>query len=145
MSLSNKTRALRKLTLAVSVTAFVATQITVFAGPPARQTREQATAPRVKGVASPRDVCRALARLARSDDARALLAEKPGVPAQSGRWEYIGFKGGSELGVLAVAWMVGDAEGRQYVLAGGVANDTVAIPEQAAVAALSYLRDTISG
>ena len=56
MSLSNKTRALRKLTLAVSVTAFVATQITVFAGPPARQTREQATAPRVKGVASPRDV-----------------------------------------------------------------------------------------
>ena len=95
----------------------------------------------VEWFASPLDVCRALHRLGRNGEARSILAVNPGVAADAGRWEYVGFKGGSEPGVLAVAWLVADDRGRQYVLAGGLANDTTPIPEPTAVAAFGYLRD----
>lgn len=93
--------------------------------------------------ASPLDICRALARLSRSSDALEILAVNPGVPAPAGRWTYLGFKGGSEPGVLAVAWLVEDAAGRRFALAGGVANQTTPIAEELAVTNLAFLRDTI--
>ena len=96
----------------------------------------------VEWFASPADICRALARLQRSAEATEILAINPGVP--SDRWSYVGFKGGSEPGVLAVAWLVEGDNGQRYVLAGGVANPATAIPESIAIDALAYLRDNIA-
>ncbi len=56
MSFSNKTRALRILTLILSAAAFLAAQIQVYAALPGGQTSAQASAPKVKGVIAPRDV-----------------------------------------------------------------------------------------
>ena len=53
----------------------------------------------------------------------------------------IGFKGGSEPGVLAAGWIVETTSGRRFVVAGGVVNETTAIDEEVAVVMLAGVRD----
>lgn len=103
-----------------------------------------ATADTIEWFASPLDLCRAFARLAQSDAALDILAVNPGVPAEAGRWAYIGFKGGSSPGVLATAWLVEDDDGVRTVVAGGVANTTTLVPDVAAIDAFAFLRDAAS-
>jgi hypothetical protein len=93
--------------------------------------------------ASPLDVCRALVALDASPQARAILSINPGVPAEGVEWERIAFKGGSEPGVLAVAWLTATADDRRFVMAGGVANEDAALDETTVVTAFAALRDLI--
>ena len=74
-------------------------------------------------------------------EARAFLAVNPGVPSTSPDVARIGFKGGSEPGVLAAAWIVETTTGRRFVVAGGVTNETTAIDEVGAIAMLAGVRD----
>ena len=97
----------------------------------------------VEWFASPLDVCRGWPACRRAPEALEILAVNPGVPGPAGQWTYVGFKGGSEPGVLAVAWLVEDAGGRRFVLAGGVANPTATIAEQQAAADMAFLRDEL--
>lgn len=89
----------------------------------------------VEWFATAGDLCRTLVFL---DE----LAERPGlepvasiletnpgrgIPFDRDRWPTIRFKGGSEPGVVAVAWWFEGSEGDAYVVAGGVADPEAAV------------------
>ncbi len=80
----------------------------------------------VEWFASAADLCHALAWF-REDDrprnvARQVLAINPGVPLSAERWAYIGFKGGSEPGVISLNFLLRSQSGQWYVV-GAVWND----------------------
>ncbi len=84
------------------------------------------TAPRhidtVEWFASTSDLCAAMARLrdfgTQPDLAPVLdiLSVNPGMPFDPARWPYVGFKGGSEPGVLQLTWLVRRDDDRWFVL-----------------------------
>ncbi len=84
----------------------------------------------VEWHASPADLCRAMAYFLRRDDKAALdiLAINPGLKTPRGCL-YAGYKGGSEPGVLAMAWLLKDARSDWYCLAAGWNDETAALDE----------------
>jgi beta-lactamase class A len=59
-------------------------------------------------------------------------------------WPYVGFKGGSELGVLSGTWLLLRADGRRFVYSIGFKNPKAAIDMTAAVAAMEAARDALA-
>lgn len=55
---------------------------------------------------------------------RNILSENPGISQNS--WDYVGFKGGSSLGVLTGSWFVNDAAGDSYIVVMQAATDDAA-------------------
>lgn len=96
----------------------------------------------IEWFASAEDLCRAMATL----DAWAaepglepiteILGINPGTLFDLAVWEYIDFKGGSELGVLNLTWLLRRVDGRTFVLTGSLNNTEGPIDEDAAVAML---------
>lgn len=80
----------------------------------------------VEWFASATDLCHALAWFhaddSARDTARQILAINPGIPVSSTRWAYIGFKGGSEPGVISLNFLLRSRMGQWYVI-GAVWND----------------------
>lgn len=78
--------------------------------------------------ASPNDLIRAMDWLRRHMDGpagaelRAILSKNPGIPDAATNWRYVGYKGGSEPGVLTMAFLLQAKDGDWYALAAG-AND----------------------
>lgn len=73
----------------------------------------------VEWFASARDVAAIFGQLIDQNDATALaiLAINPGMtPLPGDRWAYIGYKGGSEPGVLNLSWLLRDKGGRWWTL-----------------------------
>ena len=71
----------------------------------------------VEWLASARDIARVLDFLKGDDAARAILAVNSGVgPVSAGEWRYIGYKGGSEPGVLNFSWLLQAQDGEWHVL-----------------------------
>jgi len=76
---------------------------------------------RIEWFASSEDICRLYARLAEMADADSaspimdILSINPGVRFDPSHWPYIGYKGGSEPGVLHFAWFLQDPSGRSFV------------------------------
>ena len=99
--------------------------------------------------ATPGDLCRALATLwqrgaeAGLEPLRTILTANPGVPGPEGRWTTIAFKGGSEPGLAAVAWLVEDADGELAALTGSVVNPDEAFDITEAVLLFAAARDTL--
>jgi hypothetical protein len=58
-------------------------------------------------------------------------------------WPYVGFKGGSELGVLTGTWLLHRADGRHFVYSVGFKNPDGPIDTPAAVAAMEAGRDRL--
>ena len=52
-----------------------------------------------------------MVRLHRDQEAARILAINPGLPDEAGRWTSVGFKGGSEPGLLGMAWILESAAG----------------------------------
>lgn len=83
----------------------------------------------VEWFASPNDLCAAMAYLLdQSTEAgllpvREILTLSPGIPLDRTQWPVIGFKGGSEPGVLSTTWLLQKPDGRWFVVSLGV-NDT---------------------
>jgi len=96
----------------------------------------------IEWFASPADLCRVLARLARNDEAREILEENPGIP--SNHWSTVGFKGGSEPGVIASAWIVTGEDGRTWTVTAGVWNSDEAFAGAQVVPAIAAMRDTFT-
>lgn len=74
----------------------------------------------IEWFASATDIRRAMERLVEFDDptARRIMAISPAVPEpKRGDWAYIGYKGGSEPGVLNLSWLLRSPAGEWYVLA----------------------------
>ena len=91
--------------------------------------------------ASTRDLCGAMARL--RDRAQAVpaildvLAINPGLPLSPRTWKYIGFKGGSEPGVLAGTWLLRRDDDKSFVVS-LVANDPAGpVPDEKQLFALA--------
>ena len=75
----------------------------------------------VEWFASPTDLIAILDRLRTqpAPEARAILAVNSGVDAlTAARFDYIGYKGGSENGVIALNYLVRDRRGRWFAVAG---------------------------
>ena len=69
-----------------------------------------------------------------SEEARAILAINPGIPGDAAaRWAYLGYKGGSEPGVMAMNMLMRDAQGRAYVASIAWNNDQAPVDEAAMV------------
>lgn len=72
--------------------------------------------------ASTTDLCTAMAKLrglgGQPDLGPVLdvLAVNPGLPVDTARWPYVGFKGGSEPGVLQLTWLLRRSDDRWFVL-----------------------------
>ena len=81
---------------------------------------------RVEWFASPDDLVRVLDWIRRHTDsgpaaeARAILARNPGVgPAAARGWRYVGYKGGSEPGVIAMSVLLQAPAGHWYAVSAG--------------------------
>lgn len=75
----------------------------------------------VEWFASPARMAALLDRLRRDrdDTARAILAVNPGTdPTTAARFAYVGFKGGSEPGVITLNYLVRDRAGRWFAVVG---------------------------
>jgi hypothetical protein len=95
----------------------------------------------IEWFASPLDLCRVLLLLHEDPEASRILAINPGIPDTDGRWSYIGFKGGSEPGVLGLAWILDSAEGARRVVAGTVWNPDTVFDEMEASLLFGAIRD----
>lgn len=87
----------------------------------------------IEWFASPQDLARLFSHMRRTADPRAfdILAINPSANGETIRanWFYIGFKGGSEPGVLNYTWLLTDKGGRDWVLSLGWNNPATVLDE----------------
>ncbi|MDB5706830.1 MAG: hypothetical protein JWN66_3946 [Sphingomonas bacterium] len=86
--------------------------------------------------ASPQDLARVMDWLRRhtetgpTAEARTILAKNPGIdPAAATAWSYVGFKGGSEPGVINMTFLLQAKHGGWYALTGSWNNNAAAVDE----------------
>jgi beta-lactamase class A len=93
----------------------------------------------IEWFASANDLCRAMAQLRALaaepglEPLSAILAINPGIPFDPQTWSYVGFKGGSEPGVLNLTWLLQRADGRWFVLTVGLNDPEQPLDENAAI------------
>ncbi|CAN5568994.1 hypothetical protein BH09CHL1_BH09CHL1_32300 [soil metagenome] len=79
------------------------------------------------------------------DSIRSIITLNPGVPFDDSIWNSVAFKGGSEVGVMALSWRLERKDGRTFTFACAVNNPEAAIPENdialAAAGAFALLAD----
>ncbi len=102
---------------------------------------------RVEWFASPDDLCKeALALKAYiAKPATAAVAEvlsiNPGIPDPTHDWKFIGFKGGSEPGVMTMNWIVERArDGKWFFISVGFSDSQKPIDEARAAGAAGFAR-----
>ncbi len=61
--------------------------------------------------------------------ARGILAINPGIALPAEKWPYIGYKGGSEPGVLNLTWLLRGANGKWYAMSAGWNNSQATVDE----------------
>jgi hypothetical protein len=91
--------------------------------------REPLLIDQLEWFASAEDLCHALATLHAwslepgREPITEMLTIDPGLDPDPAVWSDVGVKGGSELGVLSLNWLLGHASGRTFVLSATL-NDT---------------------
>jgi beta-lactamase class A len=86
----------------------------------------------IEWFASPADLAKLFAHMRRTADPKVfdIMAINPSAtPAIKQNWRYIGFKGGSEPGVLNLTWLLTDKQGRDWVLTLGWNNPAAVLDE----------------
>lgn len=93
----------------------------------------------IEWFASPMDEIRLLDHLRRQGgDALAILAINPGIaPADAKRWAYLGYKGGSEPGVIAMNFLVQAKDGQYYGVSGAWNNPAARVDDARFVALMT--------
>lgn len=84
----------------------------------------------IEWFASPKDLARLMLHLRRTGDPKVfeIMAINPSASqAVRANWAYIGFKGGSEPGVLNYTWLLTDKQGRDWALTLGWNNPAAVI------------------
>jgi hypothetical protein len=82
-----------------------------------------------------RDLCNVMAALggrAKFDPESELLkvlSKNPGVEIDRAKWTYVGFKGGSEPGVMNLTWLLRRADGKWFVAVVAVNDETHKLDE----------------
>lgn len=91
----------------------------------------------IEWFASPADLARLFAFMRRKGDARAfdiLAINSQASAAMKEQWRYVGFKGGSEPGVINLTWILTDKAGRDWVMSLGWNNEAAVVDEGKALA-----------
>lgn len=71
----------------------------------------------IEWFATPGDLARVMQRLEQNIEARKILTVNKGFPPGStDSWSYVGYKGGSEPGVLNLSWILENFAGERYIL-----------------------------
>lgn len=85
----------------------------------------------IEWFASPRDEAAVLdwLRTKGGEQALAILAVNPGTPSAA-LFDYAGFKGGSEPGVIFLSWLVKTRKGNWYAVTGGWTREDAAVDER---------------
>jgi len=86
----------------------------------------------IEWFASPADLARLFAHMRKTADTKAfaIMAINPSATdAIKANWQYIGFKGGSEPGVLNLTWLLTDKAGRDWALTLGCNNKAAVVDE----------------
>lgn len=86
----------------------------------------------IEWFASPADIAKLFAHMRRTADAKAfeILAINPAASdAIKAGWRYVGFKGGSEPGVINLTWLLTDKAGRDWLLTLGWNNEAAVVDE----------------
>jgi hypothetical protein len=86
----------------------------------------------IEWFASPADLAKLFAHMRRTADPKAfeIMEINPSAtPAIKAQWEYIGYKGGSEPGVLNYTWLLTDKAGRDHILTLGWNNPAAVLDE----------------
>ena len=86
----------------------------------------------IEWFASPADLAKLFAHMRKTADPAAfdIMAINPSATdAILANWSYIGFKGGSEPGVLNLTWLLTDKKGRDWVLTLGWNNPDAVVDE----------------
>jgi len=100
--------------------------MTAFTGPP--------IALDIEWLVSGEDMANLMRRIRDLDDptAREIMAVNASVPDNlSGGWQYIGYKGGSEPGVINLSWLLQDRTGEWHVVTLSWNNPGAAVDHQA--------------
>lgn len=94
----------------------------------------------IEWFASPADLAKLFTHMRRTADPEAftIMAISPSAPSEAVRanWDYIGYKGGSEPGVLNLTWLLRDRAGEWYVLTLGW-NDPAAVLDEGKLDAIA--------
>jgi hypothetical protein len=105
----------------------------------------------VEWFASPADLVRTMDWIRRNTatgpgaEARAILATNPGIgPAQAARWGYVGYKGGSEPGVIEMTLLLQSKTGAWYGVAASWNNPAAAVADARFVALVSRAADLLA-
>lgn len=105
----------------------------------------------VEWFASPADLVRTMDWIRRNTEtgpgaeARAILGLNPGIgPAQAARWGYVGYKGGSEPGVIEMTLLLRSKAGAWYALAASWNNPAAAVDDARFVALISRAVDLVA-
>ena len=96
----------------------------------------------IEWPASPRDMVALLDHLRTTDAplARTIMAVNPGLgAAHTDGWDYVGYKGGSEPGVIFLAWLACAKSGECYAIAGGQTDPDAAVDNDAVTALMGRL------
>ncbi len=111
---------------------------------------ELATSPRyidqIEWFASPADMAKTLdwLRRAKGLEARSIMAVNPGIPpGQAARFAYVGYKGGSETGVIAMNLLIQTKTGAWYSVTGAWNNGAAAVDQAVFTALISRAVDLI--
>ncbi|WP_197051957.1 serine hydrolase [Sphingomonas sp. 35-24ZXX] len=102
----------------------------------------------IEWFASPADIARLLAMLERDGDpvTRAILKVNPGIPPVSaGRWAYLGYKGGSEPGIMGMSFVAETKQGERYVVSALVNNREAEIDQPGFITLMTRLLDQLAG
>jgi hypothetical protein len=97
----------------------------------------------VEWFASTSDMCSAMASLQVTGSKPGMapvmdaLSINPGVSMDPATWTYVGYKGGSEPGVINLTWLVRRADSRWFVLSMTLANPTSAADNTAPAVSLA--------
>lgn len=89
----------------------------------------------IEWFASPSSMCRAMvglidtSNMAGLAEIRSILALNPGAIFDANAWSYVGYKGGSEPGVLSLVWYLETPEENAYVYVVNVSNPDTMLPE----------------
>lgn len=88
----------------------------------------------IEWFASPADLAKLFAHMRKTADPKVfdIMAINPSAtPAIKANWDYIGYKGGSEPGVLNLTWLLRDKAGRDFVMTLGWNNPAASVDQGA--------------
>jgi beta-lactamase class A len=101
----------------------------------------------IEWFASPADVARLLAMLERDGDpvTRAILKVNSGIPpVNAGRWAYLGYKGGSEPGIMGMSFLARTKQGDGYVITAFANNPAADIDQPGFIQLMTRLLDRLA-